>query len=268
MARWYYLHSGAQRGPVELQMMQSLVSSGQIQPDTMVWEEGTPQWIVAQQSAQLFPGMAPAGAGALPAPVSDDPGPFVKFGNLLTRAGSGQYVATVVASPNAFYMLKLRRNNAAAGAAGGLVGMMIASALQSDDDSRTCSAGELPPTIRGELDPKGKNLERDVIILPRTAVSMIQTSWLSGFKVTCGPDKFTISPRTFKAKATKQFLTDNGWKINEPMEPTSAPIHGSNFNRPAGVPVKKKMGMLARVGLILLAIVILIIVALVAANQR
>jgi hypothetical protein len=267
MARWYYLQSGAQRGPVELQMMQSLVQSGQIQPDTMVWEEGTPQWIVAQQSAQLFPGMAPPGAAAAPALMTDDPGPFVKFGNLFSRAGSGQYVATVAASPNAFYMLKLRRNNAAAGAAGGLVGIMIASALQSEDDSRTCSVAELPPTIRGELDPKGKNVERDVIILPRTAVSLIETSWLTGFKVTCGPDKFTLSPRTFKGKATKQFLTENGWKINEPMQPTTTPIHGSNFNRPPGAPVKKKMGVLARVGLILLAVLILIVVAIIAASR-
>lgn len=267
MARWYYLQSGAQRGPIELQMMQSLVQSGQIQPDTMVWEEGMPQWIAAQQSAQLFPGMAPAGAGASAGMIADDPGPFAKFGNLFSRAGTGQYAGTVVASPSAFYILRLRRNNAAAGAAGGLVGVMIASALQSEDDSRTCSVAELPPTIRGELDPKGKNLERDVIILPRTAVGLIETSWLKGFKVTCGPDKFTLSPRTFKAKATRQFLTANGWKINEPMQPTSSPIHGSNFNRPAGAPVKKKMGVLARVGLILLAIVILIIVAIVAASR-
>jgi hypothetical protein len=248
-------------------MMQSLVQSGQVQPDTMVWEEGTPQWIVAQQSAQLFPGMAPAGAGASPALMTDDPGPFVKFGNLFSRAGTGQYAGTIVASPNAFYLLRLRRNNAAAGAAGGLVGIMIASALKTEDDSRTCSVTELAPTVREQLDPKGKNLERDVIILPRTAVSLIETSWLTGFKVTCGPDKFTLSPRTFKAKATKQFLTENGWKINEPMQPTSPPIHGSNFNRHAGAAPKKKMGVLARVGLILLAIVILIIVVLIAASR-
>jgi hypothetical protein len=51
------------------------------------------------------------------------------------------------------------------------------------------------------------------------------------------------------------------------MQPTSPPIHGSNFNRPAGAAPKKKMGVLARVGLILLAIVILIIVVLIAASR-
>ena len=266
MGRWYYMVQNQQRGPIELPAMQSLVQGGQIQPETLVWEEGMPQWIAAQQSGALFPQMAPMGAtGMGGARMQDDPGPFWKFGNTFSRKGAGEYFGTIVASPTAFYILKLRRNNAAAHGVGGLVGALVVSAMQHDDDVRTCGATDLPQNIRMQLDPKGKNVERDVIILPRAAVSMVKTSFWTGFNITCGQDIFRISPRAFRGGAARAWLTANGWKINEPMQPTAMPIHGAGLNRPAGTVPPRQMGAMKRIGLILLAIIILIVVVVILA---
>jgi hypothetical protein len=263
MGRWFYTVAGQQRGPVELQNMQSLVASGQILPDTFVWEEGMPQWIPAQQAPQLFqasaPPLIPISAPPAPMQMTDDAGPFVRMGNTFSRTGAGRYIGNVVASPNAFYILKLRRNNSNSYHVGGLVGMLVATAFQSEDDSRSCSLGELPMAVRSELDPKSKYAEKDVIVLPRGAVSLVKASSWTGIKVECGPDTFNLTPRAFKGKSTREFLTSNGWKLNEPMMPTMAAIHGSNFNRPAGFVPSKKKGVMARLALILLAIVIAII---------
>lgn len=41
---WYYAEDGAQKGPVSEEQFQALVQAGTIQPDTLVWREGMPDW--------------------------------------------------------------------------------------------------------------------------------------------------------------------------------------------------------------------------------
>jgi uncharacterized RDD family membrane protein YckC len=41
---WYYVEEGRQTGPVEDAQFDALVTSGHIQPDTLVWHEGLANW--------------------------------------------------------------------------------------------------------------------------------------------------------------------------------------------------------------------------------
>jgi hypothetical protein len=45
---WYYAQDGSPKGPVERSVVEALFREGKIQPDTLVWKEGTPDWVAAQ----------------------------------------------------------------------------------------------------------------------------------------------------------------------------------------------------------------------------
>lgn len=60
---WYYAEKGAQKGPVNEQEFQSLVQSGAIRADTLVWREGMANW-VAYGSLGATPAAAPAPTAA------------------------------------------------------------------------------------------------------------------------------------------------------------------------------------------------------------
>ena len=63
---WYYANGNEQQGPVALAAIQDMVRNGQIQPTTLVWRQGMPNWVSASQVPELF---APqAGAQAYPQP--------------------------------------------------------------------------------------------------------------------------------------------------------------------------------------------------------
>ncbi len=64
---WYYADNNERRGPIEDAAFQSLVASGTIKPDTLVWREGFPEWIAYRQtgSASSGPAIATSTATAL-----------------------------------------------------------------------------------------------------------------------------------------------------------------------------------------------------------
>jgi uncharacterized RDD family membrane protein YckC len=75
---WYYVDAGAQAGPVEDAQLEELVRSGKIQPDTLVWHDGMPNWLPfreANPSAAAAPpppqpaGLRIAGTAAATAPL-------------------------------------------------------------------------------------------------------------------------------------------------------------------------------------------------------
>lgn len=51
--QWYYAVSGQQLGPVSSEEMQNQARLGNIQPDTLVWRSGLPNWTPASQAAEL-----------------------------------------------------------------------------------------------------------------------------------------------------------------------------------------------------------------------
>ena len=56
---WYYAESGRQVGPIQEESLDALVRSGVVRPDTLVWQQGMPNW---QTYARVRP--------AAPAPVA------------------------------------------------------------------------------------------------------------------------------------------------------------------------------------------------------
>jgi uncharacterized RDD family membrane protein YckC len=58
---WYYHQNGENKGPVAVEELHSLRSSNQITDDTLVWEQGMPEWAPFRASAAA---MTPAMAGA------------------------------------------------------------------------------------------------------------------------------------------------------------------------------------------------------------
>ncbi len=66
-AVWYYAAAGARRGPVTGTQLKSLVESGVLRPNDLVWREGMPAWVEAATVPGLFP--APVGARAAPPPA-------------------------------------------------------------------------------------------------------------------------------------------------------------------------------------------------------
>ena len=52
--KWYYDHDGTQFGPIDLSLLQRMLSAGQVSADDMVWSDGMPAWIPAQHVPALF----------------------------------------------------------------------------------------------------------------------------------------------------------------------------------------------------------------------
>ena len=71
MSQWYYVHGGDRQGPVDRESLDSLVRSGGLSPDDLVWGEGMADWKPAREVPGLF-GAAPAAAQP-PAPDPANP---------------------------------------------------------------------------------------------------------------------------------------------------------------------------------------------------
>lgn len=68
---WYYAENNERRGPVEEAVFQSLVASGTIKPETLVWREGMSEWQPYSQASVLANAPAgPAAAAVSPLAVS------------------------------------------------------------------------------------------------------------------------------------------------------------------------------------------------------
>jgi hypothetical protein len=63
---WFYSQNGQQKDPVPSTQLKHLASSGSLQPTDLVWKEGMPNWVPANQIAGLFtaaqPQPVPAGS--------------------------------------------------------------------------------------------------------------------------------------------------------------------------------------------------------------
>ncbi|HEV2207995.1 MAG TPA: RDD family protein [Verrucomicrobiae bacterium] len=74
---WYYVAGGQQAGPVDEAQLDQLVQSGQVQPETLVWHEGLPNWLPYREARpESVPAGAPAAAPAgLRLEATPQPGP-------------------------------------------------------------------------------------------------------------------------------------------------------------------------------------------------
>src|SRR6188472_2188909 len=93
---WYYAAGGQQQGPVDDAQLDALVSSGQINAETLVWYDGMPNWQPLRQarpssgSAGLPPQMSaiPSAAGAT---TSTGDVVCAECGKIFTRDNAIQY---------------------------------------------------------------------------------------------------------------------------------------------------------------------------------
>jgi len=85
--QWFYADAQQQQqGPVTFDQIQQLAASGQIQPTTLIWNEGMPNWTAANQVQGVF--------NAAPAPVAAPPvNPYATPGtaNPMGVAAGGSY---------------------------------------------------------------------------------------------------------------------------------------------------------------------------------
>ena len=63
--QWYYAENNQQVGPISEQEFQSLVNSGRITAETLVWREGWADW---QEAGSVFPQLQPAMSSTPEAP--------------------------------------------------------------------------------------------------------------------------------------------------------------------------------------------------------
>jgi len=68
---WYYAMNGQQQGPVSLDALQTMIRSGQLGADALVWREGMAEWAPARTVAelQLTSGLQTAATGDADAPL-------------------------------------------------------------------------------------------------------------------------------------------------------------------------------------------------------
>ena len=262
MPLWFYSSNGQQLGPVEEAQIRSLFAGGRIKPEDLVWAEGMPQWIPASQTfvaaapAPMIPPPSmpaarpttarPAGApmppaaptlittaadtGASPlAIVADDAGPFFKLASMFTIPDDGRWTGTAVGSPRAIYLLK--KNKSRHYGHGGLLIILIAAAVRTGKDIRTCALPDLPQPVRDALDPKGKSWKKDVIVLPRDAIRLIKLGALGTLTVQIGPESFAINGGLFAGKKNRELLEQLGWSLDQETFAAGQPIHGPGFGR-------------------------------------
>ena len=60
---WYYAKDGQQLGPVPFSEIEGLHASGQLTDDTLVWQQGTPNWV---KLSTVLPSSAPVAAEVVP----------------------------------------------------------------------------------------------------------------------------------------------------------------------------------------------------------
>jgi hypothetical protein len=52
---WYYDDLGAEHGPVDESVLRQMLVAGQLDPETLVWNDGMPRWLAASQVPGLVP---------------------------------------------------------------------------------------------------------------------------------------------------------------------------------------------------------------------
>ena len=77
---WHYMKNGVQTGPVTTDEVKSLITSGAIKTDTLVWREGLASWVAINTQADfagVVPPAAPPPPPAAAGGAAGGPGVFV-----------------------------------------------------------------------------------------------------------------------------------------------------------------------------------------------
>jgi len=94
MADWFYGKDNTQHGPVSDLEIRTLITSGEIQAETIIWREGMTDWLPLKD-VQEFQGLGAASAGAQPAGSAGSPTAANPYNSPQTYAGQQPYVGTI-----------------------------------------------------------------------------------------------------------------------------------------------------------------------------
>ena len=113
---WYYAAGGQQQGPVDDAQLDALVSSGQINAETLVWHDGMPNWQPLRQvrPSAASPGLPPQMGAAPSAAGATSTGEVVcaECGKMFSRDNAIQYgAAWVCATCKPIFLQKLREGS-------------------------------------------------------------------------------------------------------------------------------------------------------------
>jgi hypothetical protein len=80
---WYYTQNGQRLGPITVDSLKTLATSGSLGPDDLVWKQGMSGWVVASQIKGLLPAatLAQNVPPPLPAPSSNSQPPAAHAAN-------------------------------------------------------------------------------------------------------------------------------------------------------------------------------------------
>ena len=73
--QWYYAHEGERQGPVTLEKLKELASSGQLQASDLVWKESMDQWTPASEVQEVATELAPGAPPPTPVRAAPPPTP-------------------------------------------------------------------------------------------------------------------------------------------------------------------------------------------------
>jgi hypothetical protein len=263
MAQWRCRINGRETGPFGDDELRAKAAAGEIKPTDQIYNPASSRWEPASRLRGLFapPAVAPQAVddrGLPPALrlVADDVGPFLKVAGSYSFSATDQWSGAVYASPVAFYLVKGLKQSA--GRQFGIIGMALAAAMDKPDDLRSCRLSELPEAVREQLQTWTKR-DFDVIVLPKAAIHRVSTTWYGRIRIDCGENRFNLTSTVFTAGRNRRFLRENGWRLNQEMEVTSAPVHGVAVGRGGDDPGPAQPNLFQR-----LAYVIIFILAAIA----
>ncbi|HEY8748610.1 MAG TPA: DUF4339 domain-containing protein [Tepidisphaeraceae bacterium] len=227
MDEWHIQVAGKYIGATTAAQVVEWLENGTFDRGDLIWRQGMVDWEPLSTIAEF---------GGVPVPpLPEDSGPFLKVGTTFYLDGQ-EWVGRTVVSPAAFYLLK-GRSLQGVRVSGNFVLSVIMTTVgmltRNWSDIRTCSLAALPAGVRIELDPKGKRHPgTSVVIVRRTAVELVEVPRIYNvIRLLLGGRRVSVVTSWFGVRKVGRWLNEQGWILNQPLKPTEAPIHGSEFHR-------------------------------------
>jgi hypothetical protein len=226
---WYRQVDGRKAGPFTIDQLRAWVAKGSMPPDELVGREGTITWVPV---SSVLSDVEEAGPITREPPfrLGGDPGPF----RLIARqfhVNGHWYGGRVVASDQALYLLKASWTNRGAlipSLFGGLLGRLIFSWVMGPsgppDRLWSCRLSELSGALREVLDPTAKYAARDVIVLSRQSVPLVESSpWTGRLEAYVGRERFTVPVGRLRLGDVRRVMEAGGWSFELPRATTANP---------------------------------------------
>lgn len=227
MDEWH-IHVGGQNvGNATTAQILELLHDGRLAPVDLVWRQGMTNWVPLSTIPEFGGEPAP--------PLPDDPGPFLRVGTTF-YLNSREWVGRTIASPTALYLLKGRSlQGIHVGHGLATTAIMVTAGLIAQSrwpEIRSCQVAELPPNVRVQLDPKGKKAMAAVVVVRRGSVKFVKVPRIYNvIRFDLAGQRVSLVTSWFGVRKVGRWLAQHGWLLNQPLQPTDAPVKGADFQR-------------------------------------